>query len=151
MKFIKPPCYNESGLALGQMSRFFQKHDAVFHASINVSLGRQRSLTGGLQAAESQAAGGTRQCAAHGLTSVLAGCASRGHLPLRAGLSLRVRRAQGSPPGMSLSRLLRGPGPACQPRPEDRPGSDDSDVEATALSPCKRPVSAQPGRAPAAV
>lgn len=55
VKFIKPPCYNESGLALGQMSRFFQKHDAVFHASINVSLGRQRSLTGGLQAAESQA------------------------------------------------------------------------------------------------
>ena len=53
MKFIKPPCYNESGLALGQMSRFFQKHDAVFHASINVSLGRQHSLAGGLQAAES--------------------------------------------------------------------------------------------------
>ena len=57
VKFIKPPCYNESGLALGQMSRFFQKHDAVFHASINVSLGRQRLPTGGLQAAESQAAG----------------------------------------------------------------------------------------------
>ena len=78
MKFIKPPCYNESGLALGQMSCFFQKHDAVFHASINVSLGRQRSLTGGLQAVESQAAGGTKQCAAHGLTSVPAGCARQG-------------------------------------------------------------------------
>lgn len=60
------------------MSCFFQKHDAVFHASINVSLGRQRSLTGGLQAVESQAAGGTKQCAAHGLTSVPAGCARQG-------------------------------------------------------------------------
>lgn len=120
VKFIKPPCYNESGLALGQMSRFFQKHDAVFHASIIVSLGRQRLLTGGLQAAESGSR--SRQCAAHGLTRVSAGCASRGHLSPRAGCSLRARRAQGSPPWMHLSRLLRGLGPARQPARRTGPG-----------------------------
>lgn len=39
---IKPPCYDdhESGLGIGQILHFVQKHKAVFHASLNTSQGR---------------------------------------------------------------------------------------------------------------
>lgn len=99
---------------------------------------------------EPAAAGKTGQHAIHGLTWVRDGHASRDHL--RAGLNQRVRWTPGSPPGLRLSGLLR----QCLVLPaggrrRTGPGQTTHMLRNTIISRVNGPVSARPGRAPAAV